>query len=119
MAGGRNLLIRECNFPCITRAPEAKICAAEHTFASSVRLPRSLSHGIASGAAARTASLTSPVTCDQTRATRLCGQGRAFLSRNNDEGLKSVVRELWKLMPADAVEEQKRGYRSGIVKGRA
>jgi hypothetical protein len=30
-----------------------------------------------------------------------------------------VVRELWKLMPEDAVEERKRGYQSGIVKGRA
>lgn len=58
-------------------------------------------------------------TTDQARATRLCEQGRAFLSQNNVEGLKNVVLELWKLMPADAVEEQKRGYQSGIVKGRA
>lgn len=55
---------------------------------------------------------------DQARVTRLCGQGRAFLSQNNAEGLKNVVLELWKLMPADAVEEQKRGYQSGIVRGR-
>jgi hypothetical protein len=55
---------------------------------------------------------------DQARAARLCGQGRAFLSQNNAEGLKNVVLELWKLMPADAVEGQKRGYQSGIVKGR-
>jgi hypothetical protein len=27
--------------------------------------------------------------------------------------------ELWKLMPADAVEEHKRGYQSGVVKGHA
>ena len=56
---------------------------------------------------------------DQVRATRLCAQGRAFLSQNNADGLKNVVLELWKLMPPDAVEEQKRGYQSGIVKGRA
>jgi molecular chaperone DnaK len=57
-------------------------------------------------------------TTDQARAARLCDQGRAFLSQNNAEGLKNVVLELWKLMPPDAVEEQKRGYQSGIVKGR-
>ena len=56
---------------------------------------------------------------DQARATRLCDQGRAFVSQNNADGLKNVVRELWKLMPDDAVEERKRGYQSGIVKGRA
>jgi molecular chaperone DnaK len=56
---------------------------------------------------------------DQARAARLCDQGRAFVSQNNPEGLKNVVRELWKLMPEDAVEERKRGYQSGIVKGRA
>jgi hypothetical protein len=55
---------------------------------------------------------------DQACATRLCDQGRAFLSQNNVEGLKNVVLELWKLMPADAVEEQKRGYQSGIAKAR-
>ena len=55
---------------------------------------------------------------DQARAARLCDQGRAFVSQNNAEGLKNVVRELWKLMPEDAVEERKRGYQSGIVKGR-
>jgi hypothetical protein len=52
------------------------------------------------------------------RATRLCDQGRAFVSQNNPEGLRNVVLELWKLMPADAVERRKRGYQSGVVKGR-
>jgi molecular chaperone DnaK len=56
---------------------------------------------------------------DQARASRLCDQGRAFLSQNNAEGLKNVVLELWKLMPEDAVEEVKRGYQSGIVRGSA
>jgi molecular chaperone DnaK len=56
---------------------------------------------------------------DQARASRLCDQGRAFVSQNNAEGLKNVVLELWKLMPADAVEERKRGYQSGVVRGHA
>jgi molecular chaperone DnaK len=55
---------------------------------------------------------------DKARAGRLCEQGRAFLSQNNSEGLKNVVLELWKLTPADSVEERKRGYQSGIVRGR-
>jgi molecular chaperone DnaK len=54
---------------------------------------------------------------DQVRANRLCDQGRAFVSQNNPEGLSNVVRELWKLMPEDAVEEVKRGYQSGLIKG--
>jgi len=53
---------------------------------------------------------------DQARATRLCDQGRAFVSQNNVEGLTNVVRELWKLMPEDAVEEVTRGYQSGLIK---
>jgi molecular chaperone DnaK len=57
-------------------------------------------------------------TTDQARASRLCDQGRAFVSQNNVEGLTNVVRELWKLMPADAVEQRKRGYQSGVVKAR-
>jgi molecular chaperone DnaK len=56
---------------------------------------------------------------DQARAGRLCEQGRAFLSQNNLEGLKNVVLELWKLMPEGVVEEVKRGYQSGIVRGSA
>jgi hypothetical protein len=55
---------------------------------------------------------------DQARAARLCDQGRAFVSQNNAEGLRNVVLELWKLMPADAVQERKRGYQSGVVRGR-
>jgi|HubBroStandDraft_4_1064222.scaffolds.fasta_scaffold48275_2 hypothetical protein len=53
---------------------------------------------------------------DKQRATRLCDQGRAFVSHNNVDGLRNVVRELWRLMPTEAVEEAKRGYQSGIVK---
>jgi molecular chaperone DnaK len=54
---------------------------------------------------------------DNARAIRLCDQGRAFVSQNNPDGLKNVVRELWKLMPEDVVEEVKRGYQSGLLKG--
>ena len=54
---------------------------------------------------------------DKVRATKLCDQGRAFMSQDNLEGLRNVVSELWRLMPSDAVERGRQGYRSGLVKG--
>jgi hypothetical protein len=54
---------------------------------------------------------------DKARAVRLCDQGRAFVSQNNIDGLRNVVRELWKMMPEEARDEVQRGYRSGLVRG--
>lgn len=54
---------------------------------------------------------------DQARAARLLGQGRDCLAKNNPTGLQSVVRQLWELLPDEAVEEAKRGYGSTIMRG--
>jgi hypothetical protein len=53
---------------------------------------------------------------EQARAARLFGQGRAFMSHGNAVGLENVVRDLWRLLPEEAVEETRRGYQAGIVK---
>jgi molecular chaperone DnaK len=51
---------------------------------------------------------------DPERAARLLDQGRAYLSHNNETGLRNVVTELWKLLPEERAEEFKRGYGSGL-----
>jgi hypothetical protein len=56
------------------------------------------------------------VMSDQPRATRLLDQGRAFISHGNAAGLQNVVRELWRLLPEEVVEETRRGYQAGIAK---
>lgn len=54
---------------------------------------------------------------DQERAARLFEQGRAYISHNNATGLQNVVRELWKMMPEERVQEAKeRGYQGGLRK---
>lgn len=51
---------------------------------------------------------------DQAKAARLLGQGQDCLAKNNVTGLQSVVRQLWDLLPGEAVEEAKRGYGATI-----
>jgi molecular chaperone DnaK len=53
---------------------------------------------------------------DRARAGRLLGQGRDCLAKANVIGLESVVRQLWELLPAEAVEEAKRGYGANIMR---
>jgi molecular chaperone DnaK len=54
---------------------------------------------------------------DQERAARLFEQGRAYISHNNATGLQNVVRELWKMLPEERVQEAKeRGYQGGLRK---
>jgi hypothetical protein len=53
---------------------------------------------------------------NQVRATQLLGQGRDCLAKNNVTGLQNVVRQLWDLLPDDAVQEAKRGYGATIMR---
>jgi molecular chaperone DnaK len=53
---------------------------------------------------------------DQAKAERLLGQGRDCLEKNNLTGLQNVVRQLWDLLPGEAVEEAKRGYGATIMR---
>jgi molecular chaperone DnaK len=53
---------------------------------------------------------------DQTRALRLLGQGRECVAKNNVTGLQSIVRQLWELLPEEAVEEARRGYGATIMR---
>jgi molecular chaperone DnaK len=55
---------------------------------------------------------------DQARANRLLNQGRAFVSQNNLDGLRNVVKELWNLLPTEAVTEIQRGYQAGVMRVR-
>jgi len=52
---------------------------------------------------------------DQTRATRLLEQGRDCIVKNNINGLQSIVRQLWVLLPREVVEAEKRGYGAGLI----
>jgi hypothetical protein len=52
---------------------------------------------------------------DQARANRLLNQGRAFVSQNNLDGLRNAVKELWNLLPTEAVTEIQRGYTSAVA----
>ena len=53
---------------------------------------------------------------DPPRAARLLDQGRDCISKNNNTGLRNVVRQLWELLPDELVQAAKRGYQSGIVR---
>ena len=53
---------------------------------------------------------------DQAKAGRLLGQGRDCLAKNNVTGLQNVVRQLWDLLPAETVEEAKRGFGATIMR---
>jgi molecular chaperone DnaK len=53
---------------------------------------------------------------DQTRALRLLVQGRECVAKNNVTGLQSIVRQLWELLPEEAVEEARRGYGATIMR---
>lgn len=55
---------------------------------------------------------------DKARASKLLDQGRAFISQNNVDGLRNVVKALWDLMPAAVVESAQRGYGSGVLRQR-
>ncbi len=57
-----------------------------------------------------------PKMSNQVRATQLLGQGRDCLAKNNVTGLQNVVRQLWDLLPDDAVQEAKRGYGATIMR---
>ena len=52
---------------------------------------------------------------DQTRASRLLGQGRDCMAKNNVTGLQSIVRQLWDLLPREVVEAVRRGFQAGLV----
>lgn len=53
---------------------------------------------------------------DQAKATKLLGQGRECLAKNNATGLQNVVRQLWDLLPDETVQEAKRGYGATIMR---
>jgi len=53
---------------------------------------------------------------DPAKASKLLGQGRDCLAKNNFTGLQNVVRQLWDLLPDETVEEAKRGYGSIIMR---
>jgi molecular chaperone DnaK len=55
---------------------------------------------------------------DQTRASRLLDQGRAFVSQNNLDGLQNVVKGLWNLLPTEVATEIQRGYQAGVIRVR-
>jgi tRNA isopentenyl-2-thiomethyl-A-37 hydroxylase MiaE len=52
---------------------------------------------------------------DQAKASRLLGQGRECLSKNNATGLQNIVRQLWDLLPEETVAEAKRGYGADLI----
>lgn len=53
---------------------------------------------------------------DQTRATRLLGQGRECIAKNNATGLQNIVRQFWDLLPSEVVDAARRGYQSDVVR---
>jgi molecular chaperone DnaK len=52
---------------------------------------------------------------DRKRGERLLSQAQECLDKNNLQGLKNVVRELWNLLPDELAEAAKRGFQSGVV----
>ncbi len=52
---------------------------------------------------------------DQAKATRLLGQGRDCLAKNNGAGLQNIVRQLWDLLPEETVAEAKRGFGGDLI----
>jgi molecular chaperone DnaK len=52
---------------------------------------------------------------DQAKASRLLGQGRDCLSKNNATGLQNIVRQLWDLLPEETVAKAKRGYGADLI----
>lgn len=53
---------------------------------------------------------------DPAKASKLLGQGRDCLAKNNVTGLQNVIRQLWDLLPDETVEEAKRGYGATIIR---
>jgi len=53
---------------------------------------------------------------DQARALRLLDQGRECIGKNNVTGLQNIVRQLWDLLPSEAVKDAQRGFQSGVVR---
>ena len=53
---------------------------------------------------------------NQAEASRLLGQGRDCLAKNNFTGLQNVVRQLWDLLPNETVQEAKRGFGATIMR---
>jgi molecular chaperone DnaK len=53
---------------------------------------------------------------DQNRAARLFNQGRECVDKNNVTGLQNIVRQLWELLPKQAVEAAQRGYEPGLLR---
>lgn len=53
---------------------------------------------------------------DQDRAVRLFAQGRDCVAKNNLIGLQNVVRQLWDLLPEEAVQEAQRGYGADLIR---
>jgi len=53
---------------------------------------------------------------DRVRGDRLFDQGRQCIQNNNINGLRSVVTQLWDLLPNEVVEAARRGYQSGLIR---
>ena len=53
---------------------------------------------------------------DPAKASRLLGQGRDCVAKNNFTGLQNVVRQLWDLLPDATVQEAQRGYGATIMR---
>jgi len=53
---------------------------------------------------------------DRVRGDRLFAQGRLCIQNNNINGLRSVVTQLWDLLPNEVVEAARRGYQSGLIR---
>jgi molecular chaperone DnaK len=52
---------------------------------------------------------------DRVRGDRLFDQGRQCIENNNINGVRSVVTQLWDLLPKEVVEAAQRGYQSGLI----
>ena len=53
---------------------------------------------------------------DKDKAARLFEMGQKYLSQNNIEGLKQIVRQIYDIMPSEVANQVQRGYNAGIVR---
>jgi hypothetical protein len=56
---------------------------------------------------------------DQTKADRLFDMGQRYLDQNNADGLRSVVGQLWELLPqqiADLAKQEQRAFGSTLTR---
>jgi molecular chaperone DnaK len=54
---------------------------------------------------------------DQAKGQRLLDMGRNYISQNNVDGLRNVIRQLWELLPPTVVDEvQKRGLGGNLTR---